>query len=191
MTRFFKGVGVGTYLHSTNLIAFGIAPANPGAAFDCNMAIQHISSGPGNSPCISLTKSYAVAEAYARTGLFPPSPTTPAYVYEFDIPDPAPAGATIVDPVFVVAAQHNNPLTSPSYHHNGGPNFLLGVVSPKAHGGFLSAHPPTPPGASSVIARPPNMSAELQTMVFALRDAEVLVVGNIQRAWVIQRYNIY
>jgi hypothetical protein len=191
MTHFYKGVGVGTFFHSMDLRINGIAPANTGAQFDVHMAMQHICRGSNRSPCVSVTRSYGVAESYARNGLNPPSLSKPGYVYVINIPDPIPFGAPpIVDPVFVVASQHNDPLRSPSYHHNGSQNFLLGVISPGMHPAILSTPPPMPSGTNNSIS-PPTLTMELQTMVWGLRDAEALIVGNVPRAWVIDRLNVY
>jgi hypothetical protein len=190
MTHFYKGVGVGTYLHLKDLKSIGIAPADPNGLFNCDMAMQHISSGPDHTPCVSVTRSYAVAEGYARTGKFPPSSGAPGYVYVIDVPKTLPPKIDVVDPVYIVAEECKNPLISPSYHHDGGQKFLIGVVSPSTHRRCLNAHPPRPPG-SSVISRPPNLSQHLQTMVFALRDAEALIVGSVPSAWIIDRLPIY
>jgi hypothetical protein len=72
MTHFYKGVGVGTFLHPTDLRVHGIVPALPGATFNVGMAMQHVRQGPHRTPCVSITRSYAVAESYARNGKSPP-----------------------------------------------------------------------------------------------------------------------
>lgn len=191
MTHFYKGVAVGTIFHSMDLRITGVAPANAGAQFDDQMAMQHICRSSNRSPCVSVTRSYGVAESYARTGHSPPTPTFPGYVYVINIPDPLPFGAPqVVDPVFVVSAQHSNPLTSPSYHHSGSQQYLLGVVSPGMHPAVLFAPAPTPRGAASAIG-PPNLTLELQTMVWSLRDAEALILGNVPKAWVIDRLDVF
>jgi hypothetical protein len=46
-----------------------------------------------------------------------------------------------------------------------------------------------PPGMAGA-SRSPNLSIELETMVRALRDAEVLVVGNLPSACVTYRHPI-
>jgi hypothetical protein len=190
MTLFYKGVGCGTYLHGTDLRITGIAPRNPGATFNVSTVMNHIARGTTTSPHISLTKSYGVAEQYARNASrIQPTVSNPAYVYEIDIPDPPAGMVQVLDPVFFVASHNQNPLSSPSYHHDGTQSFLLGVVEPSV----TAIWPPIllrPPGMAGGVSRPPNLSVELETMVFALRDSEVLVVGNLPRAYVVNRFDI-
>jgi hypothetical protein len=191
MPHFYKGVGVGTFLHTFSVSSHGIGSRNPGANPTATAIMHHIARGTTTSPYISLTRSYAVAERYAidasRTR---PTPSIPAHVYEMDIPDPPPFGLRVIDPLAEIASNNSNPLISPSYHHDGGPDFLLGVVDPVSHRSFLASPVVGPPGMGG-IARPPNLSLELEAMVFALRDAEVLVVGQLPRAVVINRFDVY
>lgn len=191
MALFYKGVGVGTFLHPTDLRVSGISPRAPGALYDVNAAMQHIARVTTNSPCVSLTRSYGVAEMYAKyAGRAFPTAATPGYVYHIVINDPPPAGVDVRDPVSEVARINSNPLISPSYHHDGDMNFLLGVVDPTAMVVHLTApirHPP----ASTGTPRSANLSIELETLVRALRDAEVLVVGTIPAACVINRDHVY
>ena len=81
MPRFYKGVGVGTFLHLTDLRATGVNSRMPGSPYNVNTVMQHIARGTTESPCISLTRSYGVAEEYAidASRAFPTS-ATPAYV---------------------------------------------------------------------------------------------------------------
>jgi len=192
VARFYRAIGVGTFHHGngTDLRTTGISPRRPGGQYNASGVIQHIARGATNSPCISLTKSYGVAEDYARNASRAiPTSSNPAYVYEIDISDPPPTGVVVVDPVFFIASHVPNPLVSPSYHHDGNQSFLLGVVNPAA------AHPSAssvvfPPGLGGT-PRSPNLTIELEAMVRALRDAEVLVVGNLPQTCVINRYDVY
>jgi hypothetical protein len=80
---FYKGVGVGTYLHGKNLNATGISAALPGQTNDLANLVRHIAQGSALSPFISFTKSWDVAEDYARNAsLSRPNSTNPAYVWE-------------------------------------------------------------------------------------------------------------
>jgi hypothetical protein len=189
VARFYRGVGIGSYHHGIDLRTTGISPRNPGGHYGPTDVMHHIARGTTTSPCISLTKSYGVAEDYARNASrAPPTATNPAYVYEIDIPDPAPPGILVVDPIFIVASQNQNPLGSLSYHHDGNQDFLLGVVN-------RAAAPPAaarfPPGMGGGLPRTPNLTLPLETMVYVLRDAEVLVVGNLPQRCVLNRYEIY
>jgi hypothetical protein len=187
VARFYRGVGVGTYHHGFDLRITGIAPRSPGASYTPTSVMHHIARGTTTSPCVSLTRSYGVAEDYARNASRAvPTAARPAHVYEIEIPDPPPI--PVVDPVFVVASQNQNPLTAHSYHHDGNQAFLLGVVNP-AVGTPASVR--WPPGAAGGTPRSPNLSIDLETMVFALRDSEVLLVGNLPRTCVINRFDIY
>jgi hypothetical protein len=191
MPHFYKGVGVGTFLHTFNVSSRGIGSRNPGASPTATAIMHHIARGTTTSPYISLTRSYAVAERYAiDASRTLPTPGTPAHVYEVDIPDPPPHGLNVIDPLAEIASNNANPLRAPSYHHDGGPSFLLGVVDPVSHRSFLRAPVVNPPGMAG-ISRPPNLSLELEAMVFALRDAEVLVVGQLPRALVINRFDVH
>jgi hypothetical protein len=191
MPRFYKGVGAGIFLHPTDLRATGINSRMPGSPYNVNTIMQHVARGATTSPCISLTRSYGVAEEYAMgAGRAFPTSAAPAYVYEIDIPDPPPTGVTVIDPVVEVASHINNPLASPSYHHDGDMNFLLGVVNPAAMVAYLST-PIRAPKGSAPTPRAANLSIELETLIRALRDAEVLVLHAIPNTHVINRYDVF
>jgi hypothetical protein len=162
--RFYKGVGVGTFFHGTDLRISGLSARSPAASYTVNVAMQHIARATTNSPCISLSRSYGVAEMYARDAsrAFPTS-ANPDFVYEVDIPDPPPRGVTVVDPVIEVAAQNANPLISISYHHDGDMNFLLGVANPIGMSAHLTA-PAKQPGGSGGAPRAPKLTIELETL---------------------------
>ena len=188
MTRFWKGVGVGTFLHGADLRITGIAPARPGASHSGTSVMQHVAWGSTRSPLISLTKSWDVAKDYARnSGYSPPTAANPAYVYEVVVPDPLPPGVELIDPVCFVATLNTNPLTS-SYHHDGNQAFLLCIVDPLKNP--TPANISFPPLLRGGTPRPPNRTIELETMVRSLRDAEVLVLGNVPQAWVQDRHEI-
>jgi hypothetical protein len=132
-----------------------------------------------------------VAEDYAlRAGRAFPTAANPAFVYEIDIPDPPPRGMVVIDPVAAVASSNNDPLVSPSYHHDGNMAFLLGVVDPAGMVAQLRTPIRTPRGTAST-PRPANLSIQLETFVRALRDAEVLVVGAIPNTHVPIRHDVY
>jgi hypothetical protein len=92
--------------------------------------------------------------------------------------------------VIEVAAQNANPLISISYHHDGDMNFLLGVADPTRMAAHLTA-PAKHPGGRGGAPRAPNLTIELETFVRALRDAEVLVLGLVPAARVINRHDVY
>jgi hypothetical protein len=189
VARFYKGVGVGTHHHGADLRVTGLSPRNPGSPYNPTSVMHHIARGTTTSPLISLTKSYGVAEDYARNASRTlPTAANPARVYEVEISDPPPLGVLVIDPICVIASQNQNPLASHSYHHDGNQDFLVGVVNP------AMVRPTTvrfPRGMTGGISRAPNLSLDLETMVYVLRDAEVLLVGNLPQTCVINRYDVY
>jgi hypothetical protein len=182
----YKGVGVGTHHHPTDLRLSGIAPANPGGVHSPPNVEKHIAHGSKTTPYVSLTKSYGVARDYAMNGGFhAPTLAVPAYVYEFLVPD----NVSTIDPVAYIASHYTNPLVSPSYHHDGDQQFLGFVAYPTSYP--TSPGPaPRPPGAAPATSTP-MLHIQLEAIVFALRDAEVLVNGNIPTSWFNHRYDIY
>jgi hypothetical protein len=189
MAIFFKGVGVGTHLHATDLRTTGITPVNPGAAHSVDAVMRHVALATITSCYVSLTKSEGVAIDYARNaGRRPPSPADPAYVYEVDTA--AVPSLQLLDPLCFIVSQQPGPLASPSYHHDGNQEFLRHVVDPSLS--LLSGRWPTAPrlpgmvgGASAV-----RLTLELKAMARAMRDAEILVVGTLPQMCVTNRYNI-
>jgi hypothetical protein len=199
MARFYKGVGVGTFLHSPahDPRIHGIVPRNPGGPFNPNVVMSHVAYGTINTPLISLTRSYGVAHDYAVDGsVVVPTAANPAYVFEIDIPDDPDSpgnplgGFTIFDPVWVVASHNNNALMSPSYHHDGDMGYLHGVVDPIGMAAILLQPALRPPGAAPY-AIPPRLTDELLTIVSSLRDAELLVRGVIPSNLVMNRHLIH
>jgi hypothetical protein len=141
--------------------------------------MAHIARATTTTPYVSLTRSYGVAETYAREagGTFPTG-AAPAYVYEIDIPDPVPDGITVIDPVKAVAATLPSPVASLSYFHDGDKDFILGVASPARMAAYLNAPIRQPPNSGGAF-RSANLTIELETLVRALRDAEILVLGTV------------
>jgi hypothetical protein len=187
--RLYKGVRIGTFLHGRNLMRTGIDARNSRSSVTVGSIEHHIARGTTTSPLISLTKSFGVAKDYALTGsLSKPSRTNPAYVYEIDVPDPPPAGVKLIDPVHdIVAAQQLNLLTNSSYHHDGDQRFLHFVVNPL----WRTRATPMAPRPGGTSSSPVVMTIALEAMVFALRDAEVLVVGNLPHSMVVHRHDVY
>jgi hypothetical protein len=182
MTVLYKGVGVRTFLYGASPRTEFRArmPTLPG---NVDSIMRHVALGTTASPYISLTRSYGVAEGYARdAGRAFPTHALPAYVYEFDISTPLPSAIVeVIDPVAEVAARNQNPLLPISYHHDGTADFLLGVIDPNTMAAHLNAVIRTPKG-SAPTPRPAKLTIELETIVRALRDAEVLVRGVISNA---------
>jgi hypothetical protein len=184
MALFYKGVGVGTFLHANDPRLHGMPPRAAGIPHGSTMVMHHITRGTTINPYVSLTRSYGVAEMYAREASFPfPTLAMPAYVYEINIPDPVPTGFFLLDPVKEIAATLPSPVTSLSYFHDGDKDFILGVASPTLMATHLHAPIRQPPGSSGA-PRAAILTLELETLVCALRDAETLVLGTVPTAFV-------
>jgi hypothetical protein len=194
MPIFYRGAGVGTYWHVHD-------PANPrnptgftakasGMLPDRFKLINHIRTAATNSPYVSLTRSYGVAEHYALfSGKAAPTSVNPAYVYEITVPSSLPPGLHLLDPVQEVAGQLPQPVAASSYQHDGSPNFLLGVIDPTGMASFLSALCPQPPPGGGT-PRPPHLSEDLEVLLRALRDAEILAIGTIPSSFITNRFDV-
>lgn len=119
-----------------------------------------------------------------------PTLNNPAYVYEIEMPDPLPDEMTILDPVKEIAKILLPPAMGPPYQHDGSQEFLLGVVDPRNMGHFLVQQATQPPSNGGT-PRPPNLTLELETLVRALRDAELLAYSSIPANCVQNRFDVY
>jgi hypothetical protein len=75
------------------------------------------------------------------------------------------------------------------YQHDGEPDFLIGVVNPSKYRTTLTKLVKTPMRGAT--PRPARLSEELETIVRALRDAELLAVGAIPTTCIVNRHNVY
>jgi hypothetical protein len=191
MPIFYRGAGVGTWWHENDARLNGFTPKEPGAVHSIDRLMEHIARADVNSPYISLTRSYGVAYWYAVPfSRAPTTKTNPGYIYEIELSDPLPPGLQLLDPVKEVAAAAPGPLEPMwCYQHDGLPDFLLGVMNPMEMGQFLKPLRPQPPsdGGTSI----PRLTIQLETLVRALRDAEILAVGNIPATYVRNRYEVW
>ncbi len=152
--------------------------------------VNHIKDGTTNSPFISLTRSYSIAWNYAvYSGHVAPSAASPAYVYEIEFSAPLPRGIELLDPLVEILKQYPSPLTS-SYHHDGTPDFLLGVVDPVRQAAKLTELIRIPPPGGAT-ARAASLCPELEAMVRVLRDSELLATAAIPVSCIINRYEIF
>ena len=192
MAIFYRGAGINTYWYLNDPIEQGFIARDPRMTPTINRQMLHIARSTVNSPFISLTRSYGVAWHYAMVSSERvPTPEDPAYVHEIEIQEPLPAGLQLLDPVKEVAQMLPSPPSSgPPYQHDGLPDFLLGVVDPGRMGDFLIQYAMQPP-ASEGTPRSPNLTIELETLVRALRDAEILAHGSIPVTCVKNRFEAY
>ncbi|MEI7866508.1 MAG: hypothetical protein WCI11_01350 [Candidatus Methylumidiphilus sp.] len=191
MTFFYRGAGVDTYWHEHDARKDGFSAIKPEALRTIDRLIDHISKGTVTSPYISLTRSYGVACHYAAfLGRARATEQTPGYVYRVEFEDTLPSGLELIDPVKRIAERVPGPLDDPSYQHDGSPDFLLGVVSPSKMKKYLDAPYLQPPPGGRV-PRTPHLSAQLETLMLALRDAEILAYGTIPPKAISDRFRVF
>ena len=192
MAIFYRGAGINTYWYLNDPIEQGFVARDPEMTPTTTRQTLHIARSTVNSPFISLTRSYAVAWRYAMVSSERiPTPEDPAYVHEIEIQEPLPPGLHLSDPVKEVAQMLPSPTSSvPPYQHDGLPDFLLGVVDPGRMGHFLTRLAKQPPSSEGT-PRPPNLTIELETLVRALRDAEILAHGIIPAICVKNSFDVY
>ncbi|MBI3681606.1 MAG: hypothetical protein HY235_14585 [Acidobacteria bacterium] len=190
MPIFYRGAGVGTYWHQNDARLTGFTSHHPGAGAQWHRIMYHIARGTTVSPYVSLTRSYGVAYGYAVAGRELPTPAKPGYVYQVLIDEVDGFGTRLIDPVQAVAENLGSPLAERSWHHDGTQEFLLGVISPSRHFEILEKPALFPPPGEGT-PRPPLLSIELETLVRALRDAEVLALGAVAKAQVLERFEIH
>ena len=178
-----------TYWHKRDARRHGFVPQRPGAEPSVNSLMHHIARGTVVSPFISLTRSFGVAKSYALAGRRRPTPNHPGYVYEIEWNE-HPYAPRLLDPVKELSLHLPEPYEQFYYQHDGPPEYLLGIVSPTLHRTLLSLPYPQPPPAGGT-PRSPRLTIELESIVRALRDAEVLACGPIPASHVRNRYEVY
>lgn len=195
MATFYKGAGIGTHWHINDSREVGFTAISPTTRHTIEALVTHIAKGTANSPYISLTRSYAVAWDYAMNGGTEiPTSINPGYVYEIEINISLLSQLKLFDPIKEVAIDLPVPIDVNSeeeisfYQHNGLPNFLLGVVNPRDMSDFQVGRQPQPPGPG--VPCPPNLTPQLEALVNALRDAEILAYGHIPAHCIKNRFNV-
>jgi hypothetical protein len=192
MAIFYRGDGPGSYWHKedNDPRIGGFIAYSPGVSPSVERLITHIARASIHSPFVSLTRSFGIAKMYAQVG--PAGMATrfnPGYIYEIEISDDK--QCTVIDPIIEIAKTLPPPYSSISYQHDGSANFLKGIVDPVKHGGLVRAIVEQAPKERGT-PRPANLSRELEALVRALRDAEVLVQGTVPAALVTGiRHEIY
>lgn len=189
MALFYRGAGRGTYWHVNDPRLSGFTPRSPGMLATPDRLMNHIVNGTVTSPYVSLTRSYGIALGYALLGKTKPTKSNAALVWEVELREPLPANVQLIDPVREIATGLPPPVQSLTYQHDGPQTVLLGLIDPNQQHLLLQPRPAPPGGASS--SRAPHLSSELETLVRALRDAEILALGTIPAACVRARYEVY
>jgi hypothetical protein len=191
MSIFYKGVSTGSYWHEHDAQLNGMTPKAPHTPITKDRVLQHIARAVLDSPFMSLTQSFGVAHHYAL--YFSRAVTNaskPAYVYEIEISEPLPEGLTLVDPLRAIAGDVPEPPIDVPYGHDGDSEFLLGVISPKRMRRFLEKPIKQPPPGTGT-PRAANLSLALETLVRALRDAEILACGTIPSDSIVSRHAVW
>jgi hypothetical protein len=187
MSRYYKGAGVGTFWHKNDAMISGFTQPSggtpPGVTAIKNHIVHQLIS---KSPYISLSRSYEVAENYAKYyGLSSPTPSSPAFVYELDILTSS--GAVLIDPVQELASSLGAPFAHSFYQHNGAQDILLGLIDATLFGYVLKRHVRGPGKPTSLV---PKITEELLALVRALRDAEVLASSAVLRTCLIDKHSV-
>ena len=194
MPTYYRGAGLGTHWHKNDSRRVGFTARSPEAIPTMEALITHVAAGTKDSPYISLTCSYGVAWDYAVKGALPPTSDSPAYVYEIEIADAFASGLILHDPVKELLPTLRSVIDTnfqgdvPFYQHNGTQEFLIEVANPTILVLPEGRHP-QPPGPGEPCAA--NLTPPFRTLVNSLRDAEILVYGDIPQHCVKRRFNVY
>lgn len=188
MITVFKGAAPGTHWWNNDPRMNGFVCA-AGKPLSVPAIIRHITGYSFPSPYLSFSASFAVARSYALMGpAGPASVGSPGYVYEADID---PDHVTLFHPCLEIL---QTGCSEGKHLHDGGPDLLLGIAAPDAHPSILVAAPPrtaTHSGsAGPPNGAPPRYLTELQAVVFALRDAEILATS-VPAGCIIRRHDVF
>jgi hypothetical protein len=168
----------------------GFSARTPSWTPDVDAVLRHIVHGNTHSPFVSLSRSFAVAAAYARDGRHHATQGNPGFVYEIHLDRPLPGGLELYDPIVAISGAINDPLSNPSYHHDGDQNLLLGLVSRGPFAAYRSQSVQHPPG-SGAASRSVTITNMLEALVYALRDAEILAAGTIPSGRIVTRHQVW
>jgi len=189
MPIFYRGAGPGSCWDTNDARQLGFRAQSPQLMATMDRLMNHIAQTTVTSPFVSLSRSYAIAHGYAMAG---PGGIAvqdqPGYIDEIEIAEPLPLGLALLDLIRELAAVLPGPLDRMSYQHDGRAKVLLGMVLPKEFQHMLVSTYPQPGGTSG---SPVRVTQELVTLVRALRDAEILAVGNIPASCVLARSPVH
>lgn len=175
----FKGAGPGTHWHANDPRTSGFTSAAT-RPVTTNAVVGHIVHYSHPSPLISFTFSFAVARNYALSGTSEPATeTSPGYVWEIDLGAVSEQPAAFDTISEIAKANH-------AHRHNGDLLLIEGVAAPGSNGTFLTTPVPLAGGRTTI----PTVREELQALVFAVRDSEVLL-DKVFAGCVVQRHDVY
>jgi hypothetical protein len=183
MPFFYRGAGPGSFWHVRDARLSGFSPHSPGATASISRLMNHIARASIVSPYVSLSRSFGIARAYGLVGpAGMASGAVPGYVYEIEAER---GDCVLIDPVKLIVEDLPDPDDSLSYQHDGEQDFLKGVVEGRV-GGYAVVFPP----GSAGTPRQPRLTEHLEALVRALRDAEIMALGNIPASLVRNRYEV-
>lgn len=174
----FKGASAGSHWFDHDPRTSNGFVSSPGMQ-DVDSIVAHITSYSHPSPYLSFTASPAIARGYA----LPLGYTARGRIYEIDTDK---LKLALVDPLaeivkaYGVLAKFAGPLWVT--HHNGDAGLLGAIAAGQA--------PPSPVLHRRNAQVVPTVMPHLQALVFALRDAEVLVVGNPPAACIVDAWDV-
>lgn len=176
----YKGAGPGTWWHvndpRTTPAGFWGGAANAGTV---NATVRHITAYSWPSPYLSFTTSFAIARSYALSGpKGVASRSNPGFVYEIDLSTLS-FPPTLIDPVQHIVGSNGGW----AHRHEGAPT-LIEEIAKGAQSYSLSHRSGGP-------QRAPAVQTDLIALVFAIRDAEILVAGGLSSAAIYLRHDVY
>lgn len=187
----FKGCAPGTHWHSVGDLRLNTTTGFvTGGGFGTSAdAVAHITGQSHPSPFLSCSTSFAVARGYAVAGQRPATRSDPGWVYVLDLNRAAQMAnqpiPTVVDPISLLAGTAHPPF---AHEHTGDQSFVFEL-------GGLSPTPTLTPVAwlndPNGTSHPPTHGTPLRALIYALRDAEVFVVGHIPPALIQRRIDVY
>jgi hypothetical protein len=181
MPIFYRGAAMGTYYHDRDARLEGFVARMPSAETTSDLLIGHVARGTTNSPYVSLTRSFGVARSYALANRKPHVLQKQGLVYVLELDKRS--GVELFDPVKQMARLLGSPYDDPSYHHDGAPNFILGVADPARNWVARKRYIDQPPPGLGT-PRPANLHHHFETLIRSLRDAEILAVRAIPKKYV-------
>jgi hypothetical protein len=176
----FKGVGPGTHWYENDPLQHGQGFTASSLPTTPNAVVTHIGYRPYPSAFLSVSLSFAAAREYA---LFGPkgkaSAVMPGYVYEIDL-SAITSPVALVDPIREIASGHTNM----AVHEHDGNQGLVGEIA----GGSPTLNPAHQRDGT---LRPPAVSPQLRALIFAIRDAELLIQSGIPAGAIVHRYKVW
>jgi hypothetical protein len=170
----YKGVAPGTHYDSTDPKVGGFTgDATQPSAFDD--VVRHITAHSWPSAWVSVSMSFAVAADYATSG---------GKVYEVHLGRVL--TTDITDPLTQLTAHADCTLYRFVHQHDGHQDLTPSVATPVSGAAILTAFPLRAGKPPTRRSPAPKVSTHLNALVFATRDAELLIatvpgraVGNV------------